>query len=61
MGGSITPEDTPGGGLTVTIALPTEGTPPDEADEDRPSDLADQPGSVSDVAVDAPQRAHRSR
>jgi two-component system sensor histidine kinase KdpD len=60
MGGTIALEDTPGGGLTVTIALPTEGTPPDEADEDRPSDLADQPGSVLDVAVDAPQRSPRS-
>jgi two-component system sensor histidine kinase KdpD len=61
MGGTFALEDTPGGGLTVTIVLPTEGTPPKEADEDRPSGLADQPGSVADVAAAAPGRPLRSR
>ena len=61
MGGTFALEDTPGGGLTVTIVLPSLKTPPDQSGEDGPSELADQPGSVADVAADAPGRSLRSR
>ena len=61
MGGTFTLEDTPGGGLTVTIALPSQGTPSKEADEDRASDRADQPGSGADVVLGARGRPRRSR
>ena len=30
MGGTLTPEDTPGGGLTMVLALPVAPTHPDE-------------------------------
>ena len=61
MGGTFALEDTPGGGLTVTIVLPSLKTPPDQSGEDGPSELADQPGSVAEVAADAPGRSLRSR
>ncbi|SFJ66205.1 ATP-binding protein [Cellulomonas sp. KH9] len=47
MGGALTPEDTPGGGLTMVVALPAAGTDDrtdddraadDRADDDRPAD-----------------------
>jgi two-component system sensor histidine kinase KdpD len=28
MGGSLTPQETPGGGLTMIVSLPSAGTPP---------------------------------
>jgi len=30
MGGTLTPEDTPGGGLTMVLSLPTAGGPADQ-------------------------------
>ena len=40
MGGTLTPEDTPGGGLTMVVALPVAGTT-DAADDDSSADTAD--------------------
>ncbi len=36
MGGSLTPEDTPGGGLTMVVGLPTVVSPVTETEEARP-------------------------
>ncbi|MFF2453291.1 ATP-binding protein [Isoptericola sp. NPDC058082] len=42
MGGTLTPEDTPGGGLTMVVALPAAGTTHHPEDPDQP-DQPDQP------------------
>ena len=61
MGGTFSLEDTPGGGLTVTIALPSAGEPPHEASVARANDQIDQSGSDAGARADASGRSLRSR
>jgi len=49
MGGTLTPEDTPGGGLTMTISLPREPDEPRSEDEDRGRDIPGGDGSGADA------------
>ncbi|AZZ41482.1 DUF4118 domain-containing protein [Acidipropionibacterium jensenii] len=56
MGGTLTPEDTPGGGLTMTISLPREPDEPRSEDEDRGRDIPGGDGSGGDGSgADAPE------
>ncbi|HWV76731.1 MAG TPA: ATP-binding protein [Isoptericola sp.] len=45
MGGTLTPEDTPGGGLTMVVALPAAGAAPHDHPED--PDDPDQPEATA--------------
>jgi two-component system sensor histidine kinase KdpD len=45
MGGSLTPEETPGGGLTMVVALPTAAPPDRPAVPGLPDDGDEQPQS----------------
>ncbi|MEZ0070418.1 two-component system sensor histidine kinase KdpD [Streptacidiphilus sp. MAP12-20] len=53
MGGSLTPEDTPGGGLTMVLSLPADSLPADPSGELPPAEDAA-------LALDAPARTSPS-
>jgi two-component system sensor histidine kinase KdpD len=63
MGGTLEPEETPGGGLTMTLSLPAAPGParPFTADlPDTPGELAGIPGDLPETSAPSPQTDARS-